>query len=163
MTGPRVPRSTRLLLTLVSTGLVVTTLGACSNGTEQPSTQSTVAGTSSSSPSGSTAVAAVCADADAIRASMNRLKSAEVGQNALSVVTKELAAMQVDLRRLVADAQNAYAGQVDAVKAKASALKTNLQAAAASPSPATMSGVTGGIRALGVAVDDLVRSVADAC
>ena len=146
--------------------LIVVLLAGCGGGNQQPSSPATVAGTSAVAPSagGSTATAAVCADADALRASMDRLRTAATeGQNGLSVVAGELTTMRVQLQRLVTDAQGAYGPQVRAVKAQVSALGSTLRTAGASPTPGTSTEVAAGFRQLGVAVDDLVHSVTQAC
>jgi hypothetical protein len=129
-------------------------------------------GTASSGPSsgpssGSSAASppspAVCHDAEALTASVEKLTSMKVGQTSASELTNELRVLQQTLTQLAADASSTYAPQIDAAKSAATALETGLHAAVASPSPETLKATRQDAAALGAAVRKLHDAVASTC
>ena len=106
---------------------------------------------------------AVCDDLDSINASIQNLKDAKLGENGLTVVRTELSKIGSDLKQLRADASAQYASQIDAVEARARALRPSITAAAADPSAESLAQVRAGLRAFGSAVGDLSDAVSGSC
>lgn len=106
---------------------------------------------------------AVCDDVDALQASVKKLEDVKVGENALSELQTDLAAIQSDIKQLSKDASDQYSSQVADVKSQATALKSSLQTASASPTAATLTRVRDDAKALGASVKDLGNAVADTC
>lgn len=106
---------------------------------------------------------AVCDDLDALRASVNNLQDARIGENALSVISTALTNMESNLEQLSTDASAEYAPQVDEVRSQAATLEASIESAAANPSAAALSEVAEGVRAVGSAVRDLGDAVGGTC
>lgn len=106
---------------------------------------------------------AVCDDVDAIKASMNNIRHAKVGENALSVISTEVTQMKSEVKKLANDAQSQYSTEIANLKTQAAAFKTSLDAAKAQPSAATLADVGAGVQKVGSAVDALVKAASNTC
>lgn len=106
---------------------------------------------------------AVCDDVDALRASVDNLQSANLGENGLDAITTELQTMRSELDQLSEDAQDEYAEQISQVRSRATELREGVQTTAEAPSAAGLADVRGDLGALGTAVQELGSAVADSC
>lgn len=106
---------------------------------------------------------AVCDDVDALSASMSHLRDAQIGENALSVVSTELSQMTTEVKQLADDASAQYAKEIDAVRTQLNALESGVKSATQQPNAAALSQVSDGIKGVGTAVDNLVDSVQSTC
>lgn len=106
---------------------------------------------------------AVCDDVDALRASVDNLQSANLGENGLDAITTELQTMRSELDQLSEDAQDEYAEQISQVRSRATELREGVQTTAEAPSAAGLADVRGDLSALGTAVQELGSAVADSC
>lgn len=106
---------------------------------------------------------AVCDDVDALRASVDNLQSANLGENGLDAITTELQTMRSELDQLSEDAQDEYSEQISQVRSRATELREGVQTTAEAPSAAGLADVRGDLSALGTAVQELGSAVADSC
>jgi hypothetical protein len=106
---------------------------------------------------------AVCDDVDALSASMSHLRDAQIGENALSVVSTELSQMTTEVKQLADDASEQYAKEIDAVRTQVNALESGVRSATQQPTAAALAQVSDGIKGVGTAVDNLVDSVQGTC
>lgn len=106
---------------------------------------------------------AVCDDVDALRASVDNLQSANLGENGLDAITTELQTMRSELDQLSEDAQDEYAEQISQVRSRATELREGVETTAEAPSAAGLADVRGDLGALGTAVQELGSAVADSC
>ena len=161
LVGMTMRRATGAVLCLFALG----SSAACGSQDDSSSSSSSSSAGSSSSgsgPSGS-ATPAVCRDAQALQASVEKLQSMKLGQGAAAALSTELKAMHQTIAQLATDASDQYAGQVDAAKSAATSLTTSVQAAGESPSPATLKAVHVDAAALGDAVQNLGHALASTC
>lgn len=106
---------------------------------------------------------AVCDDVDALQQSMNKIKDAKVGENALDTLTTESANIKSQVQKLGKDASAQYSSQVDKVKSTSQALGASVQAASSNPTSATFTAVSDDAKALGTAVSNLADAVSGTC
>lgn len=106
---------------------------------------------------------AVCDDIEALRDSLDRLGEAEVGENAVSVLSTELTDVRRELQMLRDDASDEYATELDAVSNDLEGLETSIEAAVSTPTTATLSEVSAEVRAVVSALDDLGEAVGNSC
>jgi hypothetical protein len=106
---------------------------------------------------------AVCDDVDALRASVDNLQSASLGENGLEAITTELQTMRSEIDQLSQDAQDEYAEQISQVRSRATELREGVETTAEAPSAAGLADVRGDLSALGTAVQELGSAVADSC
>lgn len=106
---------------------------------------------------------AVCDDVDALSASMDNLRDAQIGENALSVVSTELSQMTTEVKQLADDASQEYADEIDAVRTQVSAVQSGVESATQQPTADALAQVSEGIKGVGTAVDGLVDSVQETC
>ena len=105
---------------LLAAVAVVTLLGGCADEQERP---------------------AVCDSYDAVQASADDLRNANISENGLSQVRTDLQELRHDLVQLVDDARAEYATEADTVEKAANDLGTAVTAARADPGPMTLSAV----------------------
>lgn len=118
---------------------------------------------SSSSTPSSSPTPAVCQDLDALGTSIDRIKEAKIGEDALPVLSEELRTIETELKQLRADADAEYWSEVDAVKSAASSLESSIAAAAASPTAATLAAVGDDVRAVGSTFNNLTDALTTTC
>jgi hypothetical protein len=106
---------------------------------------------------------AVCDDVDSIKASVQNLKEARIGENGLTVLQTELPKIQSALTQLRADASTQYSSEIDLVQSQARVLRSSVASASADPSMGTFAKVADGIQAVGSATRDLGDAVAGSC
>lgn len=107
--------------------------------------------------------AAVCDSYDAVQASADDLRNANISENGLSQVRTDLQALRKNLEVLLDDARELYATQVDTVQLAAEQLATTVAAARAEPGPMTLSAVGDAAAWLRETVHRLGTAMADTC
>lgn len=105
----------------------------------------------------------ICADVDALRSSVDKVKKAKVGEGALDVLSTELSNMSDTLDQLPGDAKDEYKAEATAVQTAAETLEKSVAAATADPTAETLGAVVGDVTALGSAFTDLSGAVKDTC
>ena len=84
---------------------------------------------------------AVCDSYDAVQASADDLRNANISENGLSQVRTDLQELRRNLEVLLDDARELYATQVDTIELAAEQLASTVTAAKADPGPMTLSAV----------------------
>jgi hypothetical protein len=107
--------------------------------------------------------AAVCDSYDAVQASADDLRNANISENGLSQVRTDLQALRKNLEVLLDDARELYATQVDTVQLAAEQLAATVTAARAEPGPMTLSAVGDAAAWLRETVHRLGTAMADTC
>lgn len=129
------------VLTMVSVVIAALVVGGC-GGNETP---------------------AVCADVDALKTSIADLTDVEIDENALASLQEKFTQVRADLTALIADAEDEYDVEIDAVDQAVSEVGSSLEAAVASPSAVTVSAVAAALQALGTSLTALADAVKDTC
>jgi hypothetical protein len=151
-------------LALAACGLAL--LAGCGSGStsssSSPSAAASAPATSSSaaaSPSGS----ALCADAAALRSSLDQLRHVSVQPGAVSQITANLNNVKAALTTLVTNAHGRFQAQTSALSAALDTLKTAVSSLGASPGVSTVSGVVSALGQVNTAAQNLLAAVNTDC
>lgn len=117
----------------------------------------TVAGCSEDDPP------AVCADVDALKASVAEVTDLEIDRGALSTLQESLAQVRSDLGKVRDDAKDEYAVEIDAVAAAAESVSSSLEVATTSPSAQAIADIGASVRAVGASLSALEDAVGSTC
>jgi hypothetical protein len=106
---------------------------------------------------------AVCDSLDAVRASADDVRDANVSENGLSQVRAGLTALNQNLQQLGTEARTQFESEITAVRTAADQLSTSVSAAKADPTSATLDVVRDAMTSLAEAVNSLGDAMADTC
>jgi len=153
---------------LAACGLAL--LAGCASGsaTSGSSPSAAAPATSSSAPTSASAAAppsnsALCANAAALRASVNQLRQIKVQAGAVSQITANINDVRAALTKLVNDAHGQWQAQTSALSSALDTLKTAVSSLAASPGVSTVSGVVSTLGQVNTAAQNLLAAVNTDC
>jgi len=106
---------------------------------------------------------ALCADASAVRASLDKLRHVEVTKGMANEITADLDDVKAALTTFVNDAHGQYKDQTSALCTALGMLKTSVSALAANPSSRTVSGVKAAVAEVNTAGQNLLAAVNPKC
>jgi hypothetical protein len=145
-------------LALAACGLAL--LAGCGSGsTSSSSSPSATSSSAAASPSGS----ALCADAAALRSSLDQLRHVSVQPGAVSQITANLNNVKAALTTLVTNAHGRFQAQTSALSAALDTLKTAVSSLGASPGVSTVSGVVSALGQVNTASQNLLAAVNTDC
>jgi len=146
---------------MVVCGLALLGAGCGSgNGTSgSTSSSATSSSTTASPPSNSV----LCADAAALRASLDKLRHVTVGTGMVNEITADLNDVKAALTTFVNDAHGQYQALTSALSSALSELKTSVSNLAAHPGASTVSGVVAALGAVNTAGQNLLAAVNTSC
>jgi hypothetical protein len=145
-------------LALAACGLAL--LAGCGSGsTSSSSSASATSSSAAAAPSGS----ALCADAAALRSSLDQLRRVNVQAGAVSQITASLNDVKAALTKLVNDARGQFQTQTSALSAALDTLKTAVSSLGASPGVSTVSGVVSALGQVNTAAQNLLAAVNTDC
>jgi hypothetical protein len=149
-------------LALAACGLVL--LAGCGSGSDTSgSSPSAAASATSSSAAASPSNSALCADAAALRASLNQLRRVTVQAGAVNEITSDLNDVKAALTKLVNDAHGQLQTQTSALSAALDTLKTAVTSLGASPGVSTVTGVVAALGQVNTAAQNLLAAVNTDC
>ncbi|BCJ45774.1 hypothetical protein GCM10010168_58060 [Actinoplanes ianthinogenes] len=122
-----------------------------------------MAGCSSSSASSPAAAPAVCDSWEAVQVTVDHIKNVNVSENGLTALRPYLTQLQQELNQLYLDAKAQFAPQAEALKAATDRVRTDLQAAQASPDRTTLAAVRSSVAELRSSADGLHTAMASTC
>ena len=154
-----VARPARWKLAVTACGLALLAAGCGSGG----SSSSTPSGAASSSATASAANSVLCANAAALRASLDKLRHVQVGAGAVNEITADLNDVKTALTTLVTNARGQWQAQTSALSAALDSLKTAVSSLAASPGTSTVSGVVAALGHVNTAAQNLLAAVNTDC
>jgi hypothetical protein len=158
-------------LVMVLSGLALL-VAACGSGGSAPASPAPAASASSApaspssapaSPATSPATSAVCADAAALRASLDKLTHLSVRKGAVSEIKADLKDVQANLTALVTDARGQWQAQTDALTSALAKLQTAVKTLAANFSTSAVSGVVTAIGDVSTAGQNLLAAASTRC
>jgi len=156
-----VPRVAQWMLALpVLCGLALLTAG-CSSSSSSSSASSTSAPATSASATASDA--ALCADAAALRTSLNELIHVNVGSGAAGQITTDLNNVRAALSTLISNAHGQFQPQTSALSTALTNLGTAVSNLAANPGASTISGVVAALGRVGTAGQNLLSALNTSC
>jgi hypothetical protein len=106
---------------------------------------------------------AVCDNLDAVRASVDDLRHANISENGLSQVRSDLQRLRQEIDRFAEAVRAQLEPPISAVRAAAEQLSSSVTAAKADPTAGTLVAVGGHVADLGDAVRGLAAAMSEAC
>lgn len=155
-----VTRTARSKLVLAAFGLAL--LAGCGSGSASPGGSPSAAPATSSSAA-SPSSSSLCADAAALRASLDQLRHVNVQPGAVSEITSDLNNVRAALTKLVNNAHGRWQAQTSALSAALDTLKTAVSSLGASPGVSTVSGVVSALGQVNTAAQNLLAAVNTDC
>lgn len=107
--------------------------------------------------------AAACADAHALRASVDKLRGTPVDSGSVDQLKADIVAVKANLSALIEDAHGRWQPQTDALRAALATLETAVTALDASAAPGTVSMVRAAVGGVIVAAQALFTAVQGSC
>jgi hypothetical protein len=139
-------------------------LAGCGSGSASSSSSpSAAASATSSSAAPSPSDSALCADAAALRSSLDQLRHVSVQPGAVSQITADLNNVKAALTTLVTSAHGQFQAQTSALSAALDTLKTAVSSLGASPGVSTVSGVVSALGKVNTAAQNLLAAVNTDC
>jgi len=105
----------------------------------------------------------LCADAAALRSSLDQLRHVSVQPGAVSQITADLNNVKAALTTLVTSAHGQFQAQTSALSAALDTLKTAVSSLGASPGVSTVSGVVSALGKVNTAAQNLLAAVNTDC
>lgn len=105
----------------------------------------------------------LCRDAEALRASLDRLTGVSVGAGTVDEVKADLADVKAKLDTLIADAGDQWRAQTSALKSALASLSTAVENLAATPGADALSAVVTALGGVTTAAQNLLAAVNVAC
>jgi uncharacterized phage infection (PIP) family protein YhgE len=140
-------------------GLTLLAAGCGSSGTAPGSTPAAASSSATASPANS----ALCADATALRASLDKLRHVSVGAGTVNEITADLSEVKTALTSLVNDAHGQWQAQTSALSSALAKLATAVSDLAAHPGASTVSGVVAALGDINTAAQNLLAAVNTSC
>ena len=128
-----------------------------SGGTSSPTATATAP--SSASPGNSV----LCADAAALRASLNKLRHVTVGAGTVNQITADLQDVKTALTTFTSNARSQWQAQTSALNAALGKLGAAVSSLTASPGTSTVSGVVSALGEVNTAAQNLLAAVNTSC
>jgi hypothetical protein len=159
-----VTRAARGTIVMVACGLALLTAGCGSgSGTSPGSTSSTAPSPPAASAAASPSSSVLCADAAALRASLDKLRHVNVGTGMASEIIADLNDVETALATFVTDARSQYQAHTSALSSALATLSTSVSDLAAHPGASTVSGVAAAIGGVSTAGQNLLAAVNTSC
>lgn len=159
-----VTRAALWKIVMVVCGLALLTAGCGSGSGTSGSTSSTASSSSTTASSAaSPSNSVLCADAAALRASLDNLRHVNVGTGMVSEITADLNDVKTALATFVTDARGQYQAQTSALTSALTKLRTSVSDLAAHLDASTVSGVVAAIGGVTTAGQNLLAAVNTSC
>jgi hypothetical protein len=148
---------------------VLCVLALLTAGCSSSSSSSAGAGASTTAPPASASAtapstdAALCADAAALRTSLNELIHVNVGSGAASQITTNLNNVRTALSTLISNAHGQFQPQTSALSTALSNLGTAVSTLASSPGASSIAGVVAALGRVGTAGQNLLSALNTSC
>ena len=153
----------RWKLALAVCGLAL--LAGCGSGSTSSATSPSAAAsaTSSSAAAAPSSSSALCADAAAVRASLDELRRINVQPGAVSEIISDINNVKAALTTLVSNAHGQFQAQTSALSTALNTLSTAASSLRASPGVSTVSGVVSALGQVNTAGQHLLAAVDTDC
>jgi hypothetical protein len=167
-------RPARRKLGMIACGLaLLASLAAgCGSGGSSPAGSTPSGGASSPAATATTAPPAspaspgnsvLCADAAALRASLDKLRHVTVGAGTVNQITADLQDVKTALTTFASNARSQWQAQTSALNAALGKLGTAVSSLTASPGTSTVSGVVSALGEVNTAAQNLLAAVNTSC
>ena len=150
----------RWRLVMIACGLALLMAGCGSGGASSGSTPS---GAASSSATASPPDSVLCADATALRASLDKLRHVQVGPGPVAEIMADLNEVKAAVTTFVDNARGQWQAQTSALNSALAKLKTAASNLAANPGVSTVSGAVAALGDVNTAAQNLLAAVNTRC
>jgi len=137
--------------------------GGSSAGSTPSGGASSPAATATTPLSASPGNSVLCADAAALRASLNKLRHVTVGAGTVNQITADLQDVKTALTTFASNAHSQWQAQTSALSAALGKLGTAVSSLTASPGTSTVSGVVSALGEVNTAAQNLLAAVNTSC
>ena len=145
---------------MIACGLALLMAGCGSGGAPSGSTPS---GAASSSATASPPDSVLCADATALRASLDKLRHVQVGPGPVAEIMADLNEVKAAVMTFADDARGQWQAQASALNSALAKLKTAAGELAANPGVSTVSGAVAALGEVNTAAQNLLAAVNTRC
>ncbi len=155
--------ATRWKLVMIAGALALLAAGCGSGGGASGAPSSTTSSSSTASPAASPSNSVLCADAAALRASLDKLRQVNVGAGTVNEITADLSDVKTALTTFTNDARGQWQAQTSSLNSALANLKTSVSNLAAHPGVSTAAGVVAALGAANTAAQSLLAAVNTSC
>lgn len=106
---------------------------------------------------------ALCSSLDDLNASIQKVKDLQAGENGLSTLQADLAAVRSDVQKVINDAKAQYAPQASQIRQDLTAVQSSIATAKSSGSVSDISAVWTNVKSLGSSVTALTDAAKSTC
>ena len=145
---------------MIACGLALLMAGCGSGGA---SSGSTPPGAASSSTTASPSDSVLCADAAAVRASLDKLRHVQVGAGTVAQIMADLSDVKAAVTTFADNARGQWQAQTSALNSALAKLKTAASNLAANPGVSTVSGAVAALGDVNTAAQNLLAAVNTRC
>lgn len=148
---------------MIAGGLALLAAG-CGSGGSSSSTPSTATSSSTApSPTAAPSNSVLCADAAALRASLDKLRQVRVGAGTVNEITADLNGVKTALTTFTNNARGQWQAQTSSLDSALAKLKTSASNLAAHPGVSAVSGVVTALGEVNTAAQNLLAAVNTSC
>ena len=152
----------RWKLVMIAGGLVLLAAGCGSGGGTSGAPSSPTSSSTAASPA-SPSDSVLCADAAALRASLDKLRQVKVGSGTVNEITADLNDVKTALTTFANNARGQWQTQTSSLNSALAKLKTSVSNLAAHPGVSTVSGVVAALGGVNTAAQNLLSAVNTSC
>ena len=157
-TGP-----TRWKLVMIAGGLALLAAGCGSSGSTSGAPPTAASSSTTASPAASPSNSVLCADAAALRASLDKLRHVNVGAGTVTEITADLNDVKTALTTFTNNARGEWQAQTSSLDSALGKLRTSASNLAAHPGVSTAAGVVTALGEVNTAAQDLLAAVNTSC
>ena len=157
-TGP-----TRWKLVIIAAALALLAAGCGSGGGASSAPSTATSSSTTASPAASPSNSVLCADAAALRASLDKLRQVKVGAGTVNEITADLSDVKAALTTFTNNAQGQWQAQTSSLDSALAKLRTSVSNLAAHPGVSTAAGVVAAFGAVNTAAQSLLAAVNTSC
>ncbi len=148
---------------MIAGGLVLLAAGCGSGGSSSSTPATATSSATTDSPAASPSNSVLCADAAALRASLDKLRQVKVGAGTVTEITADLNDVKTALTTFTDNARGQWQAQTSSLNSALDKLKTSVSNLAAHPGVSTASGVVTALGEVNTAAQNLLAAVNTSC
>ena len=148
---------------MIGGGLALLAAGCGSGGSTSGALSTATSSSAAASPTTSPPNSVLCADAAALRASLDKLRHVNVGAGTVTEITADLNDVKTALTTFTNNARGQWQAQTSSLSSALDKLKTSASNLAAHPGVSTASGMVAALGEVNTAAQNLLAAVNTSC
>ncbi len=148
---------------MIAGGLALLAAGCGSGGSTSSTPATATSSATTASPAASPSNSVLCADAAALRASLDKLRQVRVGAGTVTEITADLNNVKTALTTFTDNARGQWQAQTSSLNSALDKLKTSVSNLAAHPGVSTASSVVAALGEVNTAAQNLLAAVNTSC